>query len=251
MLRANRPQTDQRELSDRLSAQCQVGTRQEHNPECDSLRSRAEMAKQAYERKLSALQTAQAQCGAQQPNTCTSYLSSASSDVDSARRHYEDLEGQVGRCPPFIDKPVFKTFFYQRMTVTRSASATGTVTLTQGSNVVGSRAVQGGVSATDTHGEGLSCAGIPPDPLVLPALAALQGQAEEQLLDRSLVELYRMRRDLAQRQMAGGSSPDHRLDALIRARVVDESWTQVVQQLGDHLKRMWSSDFDLPRRIVQ
>jgi hypothetical protein len=251
-LRANRPATDQRQVGDRHSAQCQVATRQEPNPECDSLKSQAEMAKRTYEGKLSALQTAQERCGgAQQATTCTGYLSSARSDVDSARRHYEDLEGQVGRCPRFIEKPVFKTFFYQRFTLTRSASATATVTLERGGQVLRSRNVVGAASATDTYGEGLSCARIPPDPLNLPELDALRGQAEEQMLDRSLGELYQMRRELAQRQMAGSGSRDARLDALVRARVVDESWRQVAGQLADHLKGMWTSDFDLPRRIVQ
>jgi hypothetical protein len=150
-----------------------------------------------------------------------------------------------------VDKPVFKTFFYQRFTVTRSASATGTVTLERGKKVLRSRNVSGALSATDSYGEGLSCARIPPDPLELPSLAQLQGRAEEQMLDRSLGELYQMRRELARRQMAGGDSRDQRLDALVRARLVDESWRQVAQQLGDHLERMWSSDFNLPRRIVE
>jgi len=250
-LRGNRPQTDQRQVTDRHSAQCQVGTRQEKNPECDSLRSRAEMAKRTYEQKLAALQTAQSNCGSQQASSCTSYLSSANSDVNSARRHYEEVEGQAGRCPPFIDRPVYKTFFYQRATVSRSASATGVVSLQRAGNVLRSRAVQGSASATDTHGDGLSCARIPPDPLDLPALAALQGQAEEQMLDRSMGELYQMRRELAQKQLAGDSGQDQRLDALVRARIVDESWAQVATQLTDHLKRMWSSDFDLPRRILR
>jgi hypothetical protein len=251
-LGANRPTTNQRQVGDRHSAQCQVATRQEPNPECDSLKNRAEMAKRTLEGKLSALQTAQERCGAaQQATSCTGYLSSARSDVDSARRSYEDLEGQVGRCPRFIEKPVFKTFFYQRFTMTRSASATGAVTLERAGAVLRSRNVAGAASATDTYGEGLSCASIPPDPLNLPDLDALLGQAEERMLDHSMGELFQMRRELAQKQMAGGSSTEARLDSLVRARVVDESWRQVAGQLSDHLKGMWSSDFDLPRRIVQ
>jgi hypothetical protein len=251
-LRANRPQAGQNQVGDRRSAQCQVGTRRERNPECDSLKRRAEMARRTHEQKLAALQTAQTRCqSAQQPSGCTGYLSSASSDVRSAQRHYEDLEQQVSRCPEYIEKPVFKTFFYQRFTVTRSASATGTVTVSRGGQVLRSRAVQGSASASDTHGEGLSCARIPPDPLQLPSTGALLGQAKERMLDRSLGELLQMRRELARKQLAGGESRDARLDALVRARLVDESYAQVAGQLKAHLTRMWAADWDLTKRIVE
>lgn len=251
-LRANRPETSQQQVSDRPSAQCQVGTRQERNPECDTLRNRAEMAKRSYEQRLAALETARNRCAsATQPSSCSSYISSASSDVSSAQRHYEDLERQVGSCRPTIDVPVYKTFFYQRFTLSRSAGATGTVTVLHNGKVWRSRNVVGQAAATDTYGEGLSCARIPPDPLNIPELSALRVQAEERMLDNSLNELYQMRRELAQRQLAGGDSKQQRLDALVRARLVDESYQQVAQQLSQHLAGQWSADFDLPRRIVQ
>jgi hypothetical protein len=251
-LQARRPQSDQREVGDRRSAKCQVGTRREPNPECDPLKRRAEMARRTYEQKLGALQTAQSRCSStQQASSCTSYLSSANRDVSSAKRHYEDLEQQVGRCPPYVDKPVFKVFFYERRTVSRRASVSGTVTVMRGGQVWRSRAVVGSAEASDTYGPGLGCARIPADPLSLASLSTLRAQAEEQMLSNSLRELYQLRRELANRQLAGGNNRDQRLDALVRARLVDESYKRVAQLLQQNLAGMWASDFGLTTRIVR
>jgi hypothetical protein len=250
-LRTARPRTDERTLSDRLSGRCQVGTRQEANPECAPLKRSAEAAKRTHEQRLAALQTAKQRCAEVQPQTCASYLRQATSDLQRAQRHYEELEDRVGRCPPYVDKPVYKTFFYKRFTVTRRASASGTVTVIKGGEVWRGRTVSGTASATDTYSEGLSCARIPPDPLNLASLGSLKGQADEQLLDRSLAELLQMRRQLAKQQLAGGSRPEARLDALVRARLVDESYQQVAQQLSRSLARIWASDFGLGQRLVQ
>jgi hypothetical protein len=250
-LRTARPQTDERTLSDRLSGKCQVGTRKVTNPKCEPLKRSAEAAKRTHEQRLSALETAKNRCAEAEAQTCASYLRQATSDLQRAQRHYEDLEDKVGSCPPTLDEPVYKTFFYKRFTVSRRASTSGTVTVLKGGQVWRSRTVGGTAAATDTYSEGLSCARIPPDPLNLASLGSLKGQADEQLLDRSLAELLQMRRELAKKQLAGGSQPDQRLDALVRARLVDESYRQVAQQLSRSLARIWASDFGLSQRLVQ
>lgn len=251
-LHARRPQSDQREVSDRRSGRCQVGTRREKNPKCDSLRRRAEMAKRTYEQQLDALEAAKMRCAQEaQANTCTSYLSRANTDVGSAKRHYEGLERKVGTCPPFVNKPVYKIFFYERKTLSRRVTVSGTVTVNRNGKPWRSRAVVGAVAASDTYGPGLSCARVPADPLNLASLSQLRAQAEEQLLDRSLTELLQLRRELAQKQLAGGNSRDERLDALVRARLVDESYKRVSQQLKQSLTGIWASDWRLTEAIVR
>lgn len=253
-LHAGRPVTEQQQSSSRQSAQCQVGTRREVNPECEPLQRSAEMAKRAYEGKLAALETARERCANASPSSttssCTSALSSAASDVDSDKRHYEELERKVGSCPTHIEQPVFKTFFYERFTISRRASLTGTVTLTRAGQPQRGRQAIGAAAATDTHGEGLGCANIAADPLELASLAELTTQAEEQLLDRSFAELHALRREAAQQQLVAGGSVEQRLDGLVRACFVDESYADVTRQLAAQLEAMWSADFDLPRRIA-
>lgn len=250
-LQARRPAPDEKVVSDRLSGRCQVGTRRVKNPECNSLKSQAALRKRTYEQKLAALEMARDRCaGAKQASTCNNYLSSASRDVDSAKRSYEEMEDRVGKCPRHIDEPVFKTFFYKRFIISRAVSISGTVAVTRGKTVRRGRGVTGTASARDTYGEGLGCAKIAPDPMSIPSLSALRVQAEERMLDRSLSELYQMRRQLAREQLAGSSARDERLDALVRARLVDETFKLARTQLATNLSRMWSSDFELTERVV-
>jgi hypothetical protein len=251
-LRASRPEPTERTVRDQRSAQCQVGTEKLPNPECDSLRSRASVAKDNYESARRALDAISARCGAEaQASTCASNISSAESRSSSAKRDYDDLEHKVGTCPRFIDKPIYKMFFYLRQTIYRQVTASASLTLSRGGAVTTSRAVTGTAAAQDTFGDGLGCANIPPDPLQIDSVAVLQATAENRLLDSSLNELIELRRRTAEKQLGGGEDRDQRLDALVRARLVDDSFPLAKEQLARHLSVSWSADFGLTDRVLR
>jgi hypothetical protein len=251
-LRAGRPEPTERTVRDQRSAQCQVGTEKLPNPECDSLRSRASVAKDNYDSARRALDAISARCGAEaQASTCASNISSAESRASSAKREYDDLEHKVGTCPRFIDKPIYKMFFYLRQTIYRQVTASASLTLSSGGTVNTSRAVIGSAVAQDTFGDGLGCANIPPDPLQIDSIAALQATAEGRLLDSSLGELLALRRTAAEKQLAGGEDRDQRLDALVRARLVDDGFLLAKDQLARHLISSWSADFGLTDRVLR
>ncbi len=252
LLRPRRPESAQRQTRDQKSAQCQVGTERLPNPECDALRSRADSAKSSLETARRAVDQAAARCASEpQASSCTSGVQSAQSQLASAQRDYDDLERRHGACPRFIEKPIYKFFFYERFTVSRQVSTSGALTVTRGSEVVSSRPVTGAASAADTFGDGLSCAGIPPDPLQLASLGELQASAEGQMLDGCMSELLTLRRRAAEKQLGGGESKEQRLDALVRARLVDDSYALAKDELQRHLAGAWSSDFNLVERILR
>lgn len=249
-LRGTKPQPAENRVSDRRSARCQVGTRREKNPKCDPLRRRAAAAHRSYEAQLQALDRAREGCGsAANPSACNNQLAGEARELRRAQKHYETLEREVGRCPEFIERPIYKMFFYKRFTVMRRVDAVGTVTLARSGQVQKSRSVRGTASAKDSFGQGLSCANIAADPLDLASLASLAAAAREQMLDRSLTELLRLRRRLAREQLAGKDAGDGRLDALVRALVVDESDKEIAEQLEARLAGMWTTDFGLTARI--
>jgi hypothetical protein len=242
----------ERQSDDQLSADCKVGSRQEPNPECDSLRRRAESAKSVLDHELQAMAAVSARCEREaQVSSCSSYVSSARSSAESARREYERQESAVSSCPRTVDIPIFKTFFYKRHTIHRQVTVAASLAVSRSQAVESSRGVTGESSAQDTYGDGLSCAHIAPDPLQLASLASLRVEAEERLLDGSLAELHALRRKLAADQLAGGDQREDRLDALVRARLVDESWDLPRAELSRHLVSTWSSDFGLVGQIVQ
>ncbi len=251
-LRPRKAEPTQREVRDQKSAECQVGTRREPNPECDSLRSRADMAKSTYESEKRALDAVAARCASEtQASSCSSNVSSAQSRLESTRREADELERKVGSCPRFIEKPIMKTFFYERRTIYRQVTASAALTVVRGGEALSSRAVTGAASASDSYGDGLGCAGIPPDPLQIASIADLEASAEAKMLDDSLNELLQVRRRAAEQQLAGGESRDKRLDSLVRARLVDDSFAVAQQELQRHLTTSWSSDFGLVARILR
>jgi len=251
-LKANRAVSTQREVRDQRSAQCQVGTERVLNPECDSLRSRAEAAKSNYETARRAVDAISARCASEaQASTCASNISSAESRASSAKREYDELEQKVGSCPRDVERPIYKVFFYLRHAMYRQVTASGTLTLSREGGVVTSRGVTGSVAAQDSYGDGLGCANIPADPLQIDELATLQVAAENRMLDASLRELLELRRRTAEKQLAGGEARDQRLDSLVRARLVDDSFALAREQLSRYLTSSWSADFRLPERILR
>ena len=140
---------------------------------------------------------------------------------------------------------MFKTFFYQRRTIGRRATVSAALTLNRRGTAINSRAVHGTAAASDTYGDGLGCARIPSDPLQLPSLASLQVAAEERMLNDSLKELWQLQREKSIAQLAGGDKEADRLDALVRARLVDPTYKRVTGQLQRHLASMWGADFKL------
>jgi len=251
-LRARRPDSTQRQVRDQKSARCQVATEREPNKEGDSLKDRAEVAKGAVETQRRAVDTAAARCSNEpQASSCASTVSSAQRDLSSAVRDYEELERKVGSCPPVIEKPVYKIFFYERHTLYREVTAVGHLLISRGGETLTARGVNGAAAAQDTFGDGLSCADIAPDPLQINSIADLQIDAENRLLDSSMGELLAIRRKSAESQLAGGEGKEQRLDGLVRARLVDDSFTVAREQLSRHLTSAWSADFGVTDRIVQ
>ena len=251
-LQGRLPAPDERKLSDRRSARCQVGTRRVPNPECPTLRRRAEAARAAFDAKKGALEAVTARCNAE-PNTstCTGNVAEADKRMRDARQHYEGLESKAGSCPAHIEEPIFKQFFYMRYRLQRQVTASAGLTLTRAGTVISARGVRGVAAAEDTYGDGLGCAKIAPDPLQLPSLANLLITAVDRMLDDSLKELHRMRRDKAKKQLAGGDTPDERFDSLVRARLVDATYPLARDQLKQTLTSMWGSDFKLTETILK
>ncbi len=251
-LKARPVATTQRQTNDRRSADCKVGTRRVPNPECPALRRRAESARAQFESAKGAADAVSARCGQEaNTNTCSSNVSSAQRRMNDARRHYEDLENKVGRCPSTIEKPIFKTFFYMRHTMFRQAAASAALTLTRSGEVISSRGVHGSANAQDTFGDGLGCANIASDPLQLTSLSSLRVTAENRMLDASLTELHQMRRRKAKAQLAGGDSQDQRFDSLVRARLVDSTFALAKNQLHRTMTSMWGTDFALTDKILK
>jgi hypothetical protein len=252
LLRARRPETAQQQSRDQLNARCQTGTTQEPNPECDSLKHRAEAAKQTLESQRKALDAAAAACAtATSPASCQSSIASERSRLSSAQHDYDQLERSLGSCPRTIEKPVYKTFFYERHTVSRQATAVADLTLTRGGQPLSSRPATGSASAQDSYGDGLGCAGIAPDPLQIDALTALVATAQARMLDSSLTELAQLRRRAAEAALAGSEEREARLDALVRARLIDDTYPLARSELARQLSGLWSADFGLPDRILR
>ncbi len=252
VLRARRPESSQQQVRDQLSARCQTGTSREPNPECDSLKHRVDSAKQTLESQRRALDAAAASCAsAAQPASCQSSIANERSRLSSAQHDYDQLERSLGSCPRTIEKPIYKLFFYDRFTVSRQATVVADLTLTRGGQVVTSRPATGSASAQDSYGDGLGCAGIAPDPLQLESAGSLIATAQGRMLDASLGELVQIRRRAAEAALAGGEERDARLDALVRARLIDDSYPLAREQLQKQLGGLWSADFGLPDRILR
>ncbi|MFH1132016.1 MAG: hypothetical protein V1754_11815 [Pseudomonadota bacterium] len=246
------PKTEQRQTKSRNSANCQVGTQQEINPLCPSLEQQAKVAKERFQAEKRALDMTISRCSlAASATECTNYLSSARRDVESAENDYEKKEKESGSCPRFIEKPIFKIFFYDRQTIYRQATISGHLSVIRDGQVMSTRSVLGEAVAQDTYGDGLGCAGIHPDPLQLPSMSDLQLTAENDILDKSLTELFQIQRDKAKEQLVAGKDDDRRIDGLVRARLVDENYELARDQLSTYLSSAWSSDFSLPTRVVK
>lgn len=250
-LKVERPETDQKEWENRHSAPCQVGSRQEKNPACETLTRQVESARARFEGDRRAYEAAANRCSSGTTAECTSYLSSAKGDLDRSQRDYEKVDYELGRCPRTIDIPVFKEFFYMRHTIARRAAISGHVVLTRSGQTIASRGVVGATEAQDEYGDGLACAKIQAEPLTIPSLASLQVQAEAQLLDQCFAELLQIRRAKAEAQLTDRKNEDEQIDGLVRARVIDASFTLAQTNLSAYLQKVWSADFDLPKRLVR
>lgn len=245
------PATDQRETRSRHSADCKVGTRREENPVCPSLKRRVDQGARDLTSSRRALEAAAERCAREErASSCNSYISDAQRRLRREQDDYRRLESEASACPRYLDKPVFKTFFYERRTLYRQATASATLSLTRSASPVTSRAVQGVAAASDAYGGGLACAQIAPDPLRIPSLPSLAATAEERLLDGCTGELRSLQRDKATAQLAGRDREADRLDALVRARLVDPSYAAPTAQLSRHLQANWGSDFKLADSIL-
>ena len=251
-LAAREPALEQRESRDRLNAQCKVGVRREPNPACPSLKRRVDQAARDLEASRRALSAAAERCsGESQASSCTSHIRDAERNLRREQDDYRRLESEASRCQSTVEVPVHKIFFYERRTLMRQATVSGALSLSRGSEVLSSRAVQGSASASDQYGGGLSCAGIPPDPLSIPGMPSLLSTASERMLDGCTGELRRMQREKAEAQLGGKDREADRLDALVRARLVDPSYAAPAQQLKRHLAANWGSDFNLVEAILR
>jgi len=251
-LAVRQPALEQRESRDRLNAQCTVGTRQEPNPLCPSLKRRVEQAARDRDATRRALDAVSQRCAReQQASSCNSYIRDAQSRLRREKDDYKRVESEASRCRRTIDVPVQKIFFYERRLLMRQATVSGTLSLSRGGVALSSRAVHGSASARDKYGGGLSCAGIPPDPLQLPGLPALLATANERMLNGCTGELRRMQREKAEAQLGGKDREADRLDALVRARLVDPGWKAPAKQLKRHLAANWGSDFKLVDGILR
>ncbi len=245
-LAVRQPDLDQRETRSRHSAQCQVGTRREENPECPSLKRRADSEKRDLETARRAVEAASARCSQeQQVSRCIGNIRDAERRLERQRDDYRRLESKVSSCPRYINKPVFKTFFYERRTLSRSATVSAALTLSRGGAELTSRALYGTSAGRDTYGGGLGCARIASDPMTLASLSSMLVTAEENLLNGALKELWKLQREKATAQLAGSDKEPARLDALTRARLVDPTYKQVQQLLTKHLTSMWGDTFGL------
>jgi tetratricopeptide (TPR) repeat protein len=239
-------------VHDKRSARCQVGTRRVLNRACPALKSRAKVLKAEVDRRLAALETARKTCETVKVVAqCTRYLSDAEKELAKVRNQFVRTSKQSGRCPTYLKKPIYKMFFYARHTISRRVSIAGRLTLTRGGKPFRSRGVTASAYAKDTYGDGLGCARIMPDPLQIPSFTELALRADRKLLDRSLADLLSIQRQHAIRQLEGGDSRDERLDALVRARLVDDSYARVRSQLRGQLAGMWFSDFGIGDRLVR
>jgi hypothetical protein len=250
-LDAMRATPSERRVRDRRSARCQVGVKRVPNPACPSLTRQAKAARAEIDARVRALDTARQRCAGVKLSDCTRYLSDAERELQRQRRRHKSIEHKASRCPAVLRKPIYRTFFYDRFTVTRRVTASGRVTLTKGGSPWRARGVSGSASASDITGPGLACARVAADPLKLPAISSLTLSAEAQLVHRSLVELRQLRREKAKAQLAGRDTEDKRLDAMVRARLVDETYRAVARQLSAQLKGQWTTDFGLTKRIVR
>ena len=245
------PQSEETRLRDQRSARCQVGTRPVPNPVCPSLRSRAQLAGREYQARLRGFTVAQEKCQQAPPETCTRYLKDAERALAQAKASFNQLASRSGRCPHFLQQPIYRTFFYERFTVRRSARLSGTATLSESGHPTRARPLRAEHRVEDITGGGLACARIPVDPLVLPSADALRQQAVQTVLGQARGDLLALQRRLALQQLAGGDSQEERFDALVRARLVDPAYRLAEAQLRSQLAGIWWSDFGLSARIVR
>ena len=252
LLEVRDPASEQTESRSRHNADCKVGTRREENPACPSLKRRVEQGARDLQSSRGALDAAAERCAREQnASSCNSYISDAQRRLQREKDDYRRLESEASACPRTVERPVFKTFFYERRTVQRHAMASATLSLTRGGEAITSRAVQGAASASDSHGGGLACAGVASDPLRIPSLSSLLATAEERLLDGCTSELRRLQREKATAQLAGSDEEAARLDSLVRARLVDPTYKEPAALLARHLKANWGSDFGLTDLILK
>jgi hypothetical protein len=71
------------------------------------------------------------------------------------------------------------------------------------------------------------------------------------MLNGTTKELLQIRREKAKRQLLSNADPDSRLDALVRARLVDDTFKLARSRMSSALRDGWSSDFKIPDAILR
>lgn len=250
--RTNRPNITEREVHSRHSASCQVGVQKVKNKQCGALQRKAQLARQNYNNLQRGLDQAISRCSTAPPVQCNSYISNSNRDLGHAKGDYEKFENMAAKCPEYLNVPVFKVFFYQRHTIYRQVTTFGDLTVTRNGTAIASRPIRATAKSEDTYGDGLACAKIRPDRLNIQPLGALEQMATKSMLDGTTKELLAIRREKAKRQLEGGDSDvDSRLDGLVRARLIDDSFELARSRMADALRDTWSSDFKVPDGILR
>ncbi len=227
------PQPSEQVTRDRASSPCQTGTRREPNPECPALETRARDATRDRDTARRALEEAGQACkGGKDAASCAGKVAEAERALREQAEVADKLAHAAGRCPRTIEVPVYQTFFYERRTVHRSAVATASLRLGERGRALAGRELVQSAEASDLWSDGLSCAGIAPDPLELAPLQAFSARAEQALVEDALAELRARARQRAEALARQGTSREGRLDALVRARIVDGELPMVRAALG-------------------
>lgn len=246
------PDASERTTLDRLSERCQVATRREENPEWVALGERIRSAEANVLTRRSAVDQASQSCKEiGEPKACAQMVSGTTKELDKREDELVGLIKRRAATARWLEVPVYETFFYERRTVVRTLTMAGQLVLTEAGRPVAARTIVGVAEAQDAWGDGLSCAGVPADPLVLPALPALRGVAERRLVADALRDPLELRRRAARDLLGRASTEEGRLDALVRARLVDADFAAVREDLRAALAARWGREFGVADRLLR
>ena len=243
------PQTSEQVTRDRASSQCQTGTRREPNPECPTLEARAEDAARDRDAARRAVEEAGQACKAGKDPGCAGKVAEAERALREQAAAADKLSHASGRCARTIEVPVYQTFFFEKRTVRRAAVATASLRLSERGRAVAGRELVQSAEASDLWSDGLSCAGIAPDPLELAPVSALAARAEQAIVEDALAELRARGRQRAEALSRQGTTREARLDALVRARLVDGELASVRAALGSASAEWLGEAFGLEEAV--